>query len=172
MRCMGENMTAGGKGSPSRTITVRSSNEANSAPLKLSPSAARARIIPQNFSRGLHNVAITTAPGENGSFRCARLTGAPGELFGMPRLSPGQARIANRASYAAEFEQFEILRLPRNSGMLSEHAARHHNSGHRISRRLLLRGGRANPAWLEFAGRSQRTSCAAGPQRFGKNDHA
>jgi hypothetical protein len=62
---MGKNTTAGVKGSPSLTITAKSSNDANSAPLKLSPSAASARIIPQNFSRGLDKVAITMAPGTN-----------------------------------------------------------------------------------------------------------
>ena len=67
MRCIGKNTTAGVKGSPSFTITVRSSKEASSAPLRLRPSGARARIIPQNFSRGLHKVTITTAPGKNGS---------------------------------------------------------------------------------------------------------
>src|SRR5271165_1737839 len=67
MRCMGKKTTAGVNGSPSFTITVRSSNEASSAPLRLRPSAARARIIPQNFSRGLHKVTITSAPGKNGS---------------------------------------------------------------------------------------------------------
>src|SRR5579859_4722 len=66
MRCMGKKTTAGVNGSPSRTMTVRSSNDASSAPLKLSPSGARARIIPQNFSRGLESVAITTAPDTNG----------------------------------------------------------------------------------------------------------
>src|SRR3954465_3687991 len=69
MRCMGKKTTAGVNGSPSLTITVRSSKEANSAPLKLSPSAARARIIPQNFSRGLDNVAMTIAPATNRSPR-------------------------------------------------------------------------------------------------------
>lgn len=67
IRCIGKKTTAEVKGSPSRTITVRSSNEASSTPLMLSPAGARARIIPQNFSRGLESVAITSAPGENGS---------------------------------------------------------------------------------------------------------
>src|SRR5208283_362907 len=66
MRCMGKKTTAGVKGSPSFTITVRSSKEASSAPLRLRPSGARARIIPQNFSRGLHKVTMTSAPGRNG----------------------------------------------------------------------------------------------------------
>ena len=38
MRCMGKKTTAGVKGSPSRTITARSSNKASSAPLRLRPS--------------------------------------------------------------------------------------------------------------------------------------
>src|SRR5450755_796816 len=96
MRCMGKNTTAGVKGSPSRTITARSSKEASSAPLRLRPSAARARIIPQNFSRGLHKVAITSAPGTNGSRVLAAALGAPiAESFCTLRLSPGEACIAN-----------------------------------------------------------------------------
>src|SRR5215472_11313254 len=91
MRCMGKKTTAGVKGSPSRTMTVRSSKDASSAPLRLRPSAAKARIIPQNFSRGLHNVAITSAPGANGTLR------AGGDRFvSMQRLSPGRRSIANR----------------------------------------------------------------------------
>src|SRR5581483_8069818 len=66
IRCMGKNTTAGVKGSPSRTITVKSSKEASSAPLKLKPSEASARIIPQNFSRGFDRVTITIAPGAKG----------------------------------------------------------------------------------------------------------
>ena len=66
MRCMGKKTTAGVKGSPSRTITVRSSKEASSTPLKLRPSGDSARIIPQNFSRGFESVAITRAPAANG----------------------------------------------------------------------------------------------------------
>src|SRR5436305_1126197 len=66
MRCMGKNTTAGVKGSPSRTMIARSSKEASSAPLMLSPSPARASIMPQNFSRGLHNVTMTMAPGAKG----------------------------------------------------------------------------------------------------------
>src|ERR1700727_2568955 len=66
IRCMGKKTTAGVNGSPSLTITVRSSNDASAAPLKLRPSGASARIIPQNFSRGLLRVAITRAPGKKG----------------------------------------------------------------------------------------------------------
>src|SRR5438309_1025013 len=101
-RCMGKKTTAGVNGSPSRTITARSSKEASSAPLRLRPSGARARIIPQNFSRGLLRVAITSAPGTNSSRApdkavplletrfCAR--------FSTVRLSPGDARIANQST--------------------------------------------------------------------------
>src|SRR5580700_6185934 len=84
MRCIGKKTTAGVKGSPSLTIKVRSSKEANSAPLRLRPSGARARIIPQNFSRGLLRVAITSAPVVNGSPR----TGVDA-FFSMARLSLG-----------------------------------------------------------------------------------
>src|SRR6516164_10993565 len=91
MRCMGKNTTAGVKGSPSRTMTVRSSKDASSAPLRLRPSGAKARIIPQNFSRGLHNVAMTSAPAANG-----KLPGRADEFFSMPRFSLGEARFANR----------------------------------------------------------------------------
>src|ERR1700722_9248798 len=63
MRCMGKKTTAGVKGSPFFTSNVRSSKEASSAPLRLRPSPSRERIIPQNFSRGLLRVTMTTAPG-------------------------------------------------------------------------------------------------------------
>src|SRR5246127_4937113 len=95
MRCMGKKTTAGVNGSPSRTITARSSKEASSAPLRLSPSGASARIIPQNFSRGLHRVAITRAPGRNGSRVSESGNGSLDEFFTTLRLSPGEARIAN-----------------------------------------------------------------------------
>src|ERR1700689_4314288 len=95
MRCMGKNTTAGVKGSPSRTMTVRSSNDASSAPLRLRPLGERARIIPQNFSRGLHRVAMTRAPGWNGSRIAAGAGPLPGEWFSTLRLSPGEGRIAN-----------------------------------------------------------------------------
>src|SRR5580765_3910191 len=84
MRCIGKKTTAGVNGSPSRTITARSSNDASSAPLRLSPSGASTRIIPQNFSLGLHKVAMTSAPGANG----ALLEGVTG-IFSMARLSAG-----------------------------------------------------------------------------------
>src|SRR3954464_2528048 len=63
MRCIGKKTTAGVNGSPSLPMTVRSSNDASSAPLKLSPSVASARIMPQNFSLGFDKVAMTIAPG-------------------------------------------------------------------------------------------------------------
>src|SRR4051812_13349500 len=83
IRCMGKNTIAGVKGSPSRTMTVRSSKEASSAPLRLSPSGASARIIPQNFSRGLLKVTMTSAPEMNTS---RPLEGEPVCLFSMKRL--------------------------------------------------------------------------------------
>src|SRR5258708_22521394 len=94
MRCMGKKTTAGVKGSPLFTIKIRSSNEASSAPLRLRPSEARARIIPQNFSRGLHRVTKTSAPGRKGS---RVLEVGPGKFFSTPRLSPGEARNATLA---------------------------------------------------------------------------
>src|SRR6267143_5631666 len=66
MRCMGKKTTPEVKGSPFLTCEARSSNDATSTPRRLRPSPARWRIAPQNFSRGLVNVAITSAPGRNG----------------------------------------------------------------------------------------------------------
>src|SRR5262249_55385490 len=65
-RCMGKKTTPSEKGSPSFTRTTRSSNEANSMPRRLSPSALSAKIAPQNFSRGLARVATTIVPGRKG----------------------------------------------------------------------------------------------------------
>src|SRR5271165_2752827 len=95
MRCMGKKTTAGVNGSPSFTITARSSNEASSAPLKLRPSGASPCTIPQNFSRGVLRVTITIAPGVKGpcALACPPLPVLVG-FFSTQRLSPGGARIA------------------------------------------------------------------------------
>src|SRR6266849_543673 len=65
-RCMGKKTTPEVKGSPLLICEARSSKDATSTPRRLRPSPARWRIAPQNFSRGLVNVAITSAPGRKG----------------------------------------------------------------------------------------------------------
>src|SRR5947209_6892653 len=110
---MGKKTTAGVNGSPSRTITVRSSNEASSAPVKLRPSGASARIIPQNFSLGLERVAITKAPGPNIWVGCAESPVAPLlDFLGMRRFSLAEACIANRT--ASGIETRDISWAPRD----------------------------------------------------------
>jgi len=99
IRCMGKKTTAGVNGSPSLAIAAISSNEASSTPLSRRPSGASARIIPQNFSRGLPRLTITSVPGINGS--CV-LAGAAGprldNFLSTQGLSPGEARIATPAT--------------------------------------------------------------------------
>src|SRR5579871_523257 len=94
MRCMGKKTTAGLKGSPSFTMSTKSSKEASSMPLMLTPSAARLRIFPQNLSRGLPNVTTTIAPCANGfgtELGCERPS------FAMQRLSLQQVGFATVA---------------------------------------------------------------------------
>src|ERR1700722_17222416 len=67
IRCIGKNTTAGVNDSPSFTITTKSSKDASSIPLMLSPSGASARIMPQNLSRGFPSVVTTIAPGRKGA---------------------------------------------------------------------------------------------------------
>ena len=67
IRCMGKKTIAGLNDSPFFTITTRSSKEANSMPLRLSPSGDSERIMPQNLSRGLPSVTTTRHPGKKGS---------------------------------------------------------------------------------------------------------
>src|SRR5579864_2447817 len=118
MRCIGKKTTAGVNGSPSLTITARSSKEASSAPLRLKPSGRSARIMPQNFSRGLHRVAITNAPGTNGSRDLAAADGSLDKFFSTLRLSLGEERIANLPLADAILRQLGA----KNSGMLGGHA--------------------------------------------------
>src|SRR5271156_4920114 len=65
-RCIGKNTTPEVKGSPFLICEARLSKDETSTPRRLSPSAERWRIAPQNFSRGLPNIAITSTPGRNG----------------------------------------------------------------------------------------------------------
>src|SRR5208337_2431741 len=65
-RCMGKKTTPEVKGSPLLICEARSSKDATSTPRMLTPSPERWRIAPQNFSRGLPNVAITSTPGRKG----------------------------------------------------------------------------------------------------------
>src|ERR1700692_4690923 len=67
IRCIGKKTTAGVNDSPSFTITTKSSKDASSIPLMLSPSGASARIMPQNLSRGFPSVVTTIAPGWKGA---------------------------------------------------------------------------------------------------------
>src|SRR5208282_387051 len=69
-RCMGKKTTPEVKGSPLLICEARSSKEATSTLRRLRPSAERWRIAPQNFSRGLAKVAITSAPGRKGLTAC------------------------------------------------------------------------------------------------------
>ena len=67
IRCMGKKTIAGLNDSPSFTMSTRSSKDANSTPLRLSPSGDSERIMPQNLSRGLPSVTTTRHPGKKGS---------------------------------------------------------------------------------------------------------
>ena len=81
-RCIGKNTTPSENGSPSFTSATRSSKDASSIPRKLNPSALKARIDPQNFSRGLANVTTTIVPGWKG-FSVPGTDGAEGARFCM-----------------------------------------------------------------------------------------
>jgi hypothetical protein len=77
IRCMGKKTTAGLNDSPSFTISTRSSKDANSTPLRLSPSGDSERIMPQNLSRGLPSVTTTRHPGKKGSRGALKEVGSP-----------------------------------------------------------------------------------------------
>src|SRR5579871_324468 len=117
MRCMGKNTTAGVKGSPSFTITVRSSKEASSTPLRLNPSVARVRIMPQNFSRGLHSVTITTDPDRKGSRAPAtKLKPVLEGLLSTERLSRDARLIASSRNPGFDrLVGFKVPRLPESA---------------------------------------------------------
>src|SRR5271165_1825934 len=66
MRCIGKNTTPEVNGSPALIWATRSSNEARSTPRRLRPMEERVRIAPQNFSRGLPSVTMTSAPAWKG----------------------------------------------------------------------------------------------------------
>lgn len=77
IRCMGKKTTAGLNDSPSFTMSTRSSKDANSTPLRLSPSGDSERIMPQNLSRGLPSVTTTRHPGKKGSRGALDEEGSP-----------------------------------------------------------------------------------------------
>ena len=103
IRCMGKKTIAGLNDSPSFTITTRSSKEANSMPLRLSPSGDSERIMPQNLSRGLPSVTTTRHPGKKGSRGALKEVGSP--RWELSCINDCRCRSRNFATGNRRFSQ-------------------------------------------------------------------
>ena len=159
------NTTAGVNGSPSLTITDRSSNEANSAsPLKLRPSLASARMIPRTSRADWTTSRATSAPGTHTSLGGVRLPGVP--------LITTDCRWEQRSLQIRTLSHEVARDCAMNSWYAGRNLETRATPGHKFRDRVSFRVAQTQVlSSFMFPGLQGRDPGVAGPQRFGKDDN-